>query len=215
MSGRPINRTLRPRIPIPTRDYRSCGVALPSSLPELSRYRRPARPTRHHRLLRGDSPVVSDLRPRLRQAAPASARATGRHLVSGRIVREHSGPTSVSLAGRRPGRRRHRHPRAATPRSPRRGAVLPEIVERTRPGTAAPDHGQARQGGWPAGYRERELGALRHTAMDGIMSHHEREECCPACDTEGAKEAAKKVLSGGPSWTRIELCVWLRPGLPR
>ena len=114
-------------------------------LSQLPRYRGSAGPARDHGHRRDDSAVVSDVWARLRAAAAARTRATGRRLVSGRAVRKYSGPPSVSLAGRGPARRRHRYPRAVATRPRGRRAFLLQVVEGTRPGAAPADHGQAAQ----------------------------------------------------------------------
>ena len=55
-------------------------------------------------------------------------------MASGRALRHHSGPATESLARRGPRRRRDRHPRAAATQSTRRRSILPNAVERPRPG---------------------------------------------------------------------------------
>ena len=152
------------RLSVPARDHQSRRLALPPLLPEFPGCGGPARPTRHHSDLRDDSALVSDVRTRLRAAAAARTGAPGRHLVSGRIIREHSGSPSVSLAGRGRGRRRPRHPRAVAAQSRGGRALLSQVVEGTGLRTSPPDHGHAPQLRSGAPHRHAVRGA-QHAAI--------------------------------------------------
>ena len=89
------------------------------------------RPTRHHRVVRIHPALVRNLWPRLRAAAPPAGRAGRRHVASGRTLCDDSRSVSLSLAGRRPRWRHHRHPAPAPTGSPRRRAVLRKLLKRS------------------------------------------------------------------------------------
>ena len=136
--------------------------------------------------------------------AAAPTGPNGRHLVSGRALRDHPRSAAVPLASGGPGRRCHRHPRAATTRSPRRCAVLPEAVERARPWTAASDHRQARQlcGGAPG----RDAGddpqypAVRKQSSGGLAPAH---AATRATDAPVQVCRARATIPVG-AWCRVE-----------
>ena len=68
-----------------------------------------------------------------RSSVAAPPRPPGRHLVSGRAVRQDPGAPAVPVARRRRRRRHDRHSRAVAPQSAGGPPLLPEVVERTCP----------------------------------------------------------------------------------
>ena len=79
----------------------------------------------------------------IRSAVAAGPGPPGRHLASGRTVRQDSGATAIFVACRGRGRRRARHPGAVAAQSVGGHTVLPQTLEKTGLRAAPADHGHA------------------------------------------------------------------------
>ena len=87
-----------PSTSLSARNHQPCRLALPQILHELPGCGGFAGRTRNHRVLRNRSPVVREVRPRLRSAVEATTGSTRRYVVPGRSLRDDQRSAPVSLA---------------------------------------------------------------------------------------------------------------------
>ena len=137
---------------------------------------------------------MSDVRAQLRSSVAAPQRPDGRHVVSGRGVREVPRPAAVAVAGRGRGRRRDRHPGPVPAQSAGGHPVLPQVVERTRLGPSATDHRQTPQ--LPRGLPHRD--AVRGP-LHGPVREQPGRSLSPTAPGAGASDAPVHIC--GPRAT--------------
>jgi hypothetical protein len=154
--------------------------------------------------------MVSNVRAQLRAAVAAPPWPPGRHLASGRAIRQDPGAAAVPVAGRRRRRRHDRHSCAVAPQSAGGPTLFLEVVETTGLCPATTNHRQAAQlsrrlphrdairGPLHGPVREQSGGSLPPTDPAAGASDAPIQICCPRATVSLGPRPHPESLSGRP-----------------